>query len=58
MSESYDEGTIFQILSHFNFEPNTFLLDNINLQNNSLTSFFNDEIFILINILINKFISL
>ena len=49
MLESYDEGTIFQILSHFNFEPNTFLLDNINLQNNSLTSFFNDD-----NIYFNK----
>ena len=48
MFESFDESNIFQILDHLHYEPNTFLIDNINQQNNYFTSYINEEKFILI----------
>ena len=43
MLESYDESNIFQILDHLHYEPNTFLIDNINQQNNYFTSYINED---------------
>ena len=49
MLESFDESNIFQILDHLHYEPNTFLIDNINQPNNYFTSYINEEKFILIS---------